>query len=125
MRQTSYDAWKRINDEGLVGPFQLDVYNIVYKFGPMTAGEAWQVYKSYYPNTPRGRNEVAKRIYELCKFTIVSETGEKRTCKVTKFEALLWDVTINLPVKFEKSQRHTCQICNGKGFIEEMQGKLF
>ena len=99
MRQTSIDAWKRINDEGLVGPFQLDVYNIFYNHGPITAGQAWSHYKVQHPNTQRGRNEVAKRVSELQTLGVMKETGMKTTCPVTGFEAMLWDVTENIPRK--------------------------
>ena len=117
MRETSLIAWKRINEAGLVGPFQLEVLNIVVKHGPITAGEAWKHYKESHPATNRGRNEVAKRIYELCVFGVVADTGLVKECPVTKFQASLWEFTGNLPVKEKRKPREICPHCDGTGYV--------
>ena len=117
VRKTSAEAYQRINAEGMIRGFQLDVYNIVYKHGPLTAGQVWSYYKKLYPETHRGRNECAKRISELTKMTVLEDTGMAVLCPVTKFNAILWDVTKNLPVKKTKAERHDCPTCNGKGYL--------
>lgn len=101
MRPTSIAAWERINREGLVGPFQLEVYNILYSGGPMTAGEAWRVYAARHPKSARGRNEVAKRVSELARFGLIEELGE-RPCNATGFVAMVVKVNDQLPVKRDK-----------------------
>jgi len=120
MRAKSIEAWFRINDEGLVGPFQLDVYNILYAHGPLTAGEAWHVYKNQYPTTTRGRNEIAKRIYELTQFGVVVEIGE-RQCPVTGFNAATWDVTDKLPETKLKERKPSYKELEERLAIRESQ----
>ena len=123
IRKTSVEAYRRINDEGLVGPFQKDVYNIIYHHGPMTVGQISTIYKKYYPSTPRGRNECAKRVWDLQQFGVVYDTGKTMLCTKTKFNTILFDVNSSLPVKALKPTKVKCTHCNGKGhFLQEKMG---
>lgn len=119
IRKTSAEAWKKINDEGLLRGFRLEVYNILYHNGPLTVGEVGQYYQQLRPGTPRGRNECAKRISELFNLGAVETTGETIKCPVTGFNANVWDVTPNYPEKPAQVIKHQCAYCNGKGYTEE------
>ncbi len=125
VRRTSLQAFKRINDEKLMGPFQTDVYNIIFEHGPMTAGQVAFHYQKIHPRTHRGRNENAKRIYELVQYGVAYDTKVEVPCPMTGFNAVLWDLNEKLPnrkkpVKYDKI---LCCNCGGTGYVE--QGRLF
>jgi len=63
-RQTTSDtAWKRINEEGLLSPMRLRVYNALCQFGPATSGELTIHLLKSGPNT--GNPSFHKRLAEL------------------------------------------------------------
>jgi hypothetical protein len=83
---------KTKNKKYILGPFQEDVFSILTQ-RPMTAGEVAELYASRYHNTPRGRNECAKRITELTKMGLVKNTGKIIFCPVTGYKATVWKAT--------------------------------
>jgi hypothetical protein len=60
---TSDTAWKRINEEGLLSPMRLRVYNALCQFGPATSGELTVHLLKTGPNT--GNPSFHKRLAEL------------------------------------------------------------
>ena len=60
---TSDTAWKRINEEGLLSPMRLRVYNALCQFGPATSGELTIHLLKSGPNT--GNPSFHKRLAEL------------------------------------------------------------
>lgn len=90
IRQTSVIAYNEIKDSGLLGKRQKHAYDVLYKKGPLTGNEL-----STYMNMPGQW----KRCSELKKRGLAIEVG-KRKCSITGKLALLWDVTNNLPTKY-------------------------
>lgn len=123
IRQTSVDAFNAIKAEGLLPELQFIVYEALLKYGPCTANElVWQMKAN--GNAIKSRDYFAQRLSELLKKGVAA-TLPKRPCTVTNRMAMVWVVTNKLPVKFEKPERHKCKACDGKGYTQEVQAKLF
>ncbi len=45
-------------------------------------------------------------------------------CPHTGMKVINWDVTANLPIKFERPKKYKCKHCNGKGYHLEQQAKF-
>lgn len=117
MRSPSAHAYETIRDNGLLGRLQLETYEIVLAYGPMTAGEAASVYELRHPGTHRKRNEIAKRISDLKTLGLAREI-ERRACRVTGMQAGVVEIVDRLPaVKSVREKR--CPHCEGRGYIAE------
>lgn len=115
MRQTSIEAFNAIRDNGLLTGLQFEIYEILFQHGPMTAGEAAQVYRSRHAHTNRQRNEIAKRVSDLRAFGVVREIGS-RPCRATGMRVLVWDVTDRLPER-DSVRLRPCPTCDGRGHL--------
>ena len=115
-REISYEAYKIIKENGLLSERRFQVYDILYRHGPLTAHEIVSIARKKYPVA--NQTGFNARLSELKRMGAVIEVGEKLN-KVSNCSNYLWDVTKNLPVKLEKLKRTKCQHCNGKGFLEE------
>jgi hypothetical protein len=96
VRQTSMDAYKSIKDNGLLSERRWQVYDVVFKHGPMTSGEAFGHLNAGVPL--RNLTQSRARFTELRECGVFAEVGE-RDCKVTGHNAIVWDVTDRLPLK--------------------------
>ena len=78
-RQTSIDCYKQIKSEGLLSKRRWEVYDIVFKHGPMTSNET-----SDFPSL-KGvdgyRHNANARMTELREFGVVQEIGTKNCSK--------------------------------------------
>lgn len=97
-RSASLAAYQRIVSDGLLGDLQLKVYSVLFHNGPMTQGEVWSV---FFPD--HQRHSIAPRFAELERVGVVRAVGD-RPCRVTGYNATLWDVTENLPSKSPKPE---------------------
>ena len=119
MRQTSVDSYNLIKEQGLLSRLQFDVYHVIFTNGPITQGETWSEY--FYKSQ---RHAIAPRFAELERRGVIEVVGE-RVCRLSGRNCTIWDVTGKIPVKYEKPKRYKCARCNGKGYVEERQAKLF
>ena len=121
-RKTSIEVYHKIRNQGLLSRRRLEVYATVWEYGPMTSAEAFRVMNRNAPikNITQSR----ARFTELRDLGVFEELGEK-ICSVTGHKAILWEVTDRLPIKYEKPVRHKCPHCDGKGYMEERQTRLF
>lgn len=117
-RRTSIDVYNKIKEDGLLSKLRFEVYEILFKYGPLTQMELCKK-----TNGVRQDRTYMPRFAELKNMGVLEDIGTKE-CSITGREVLLWDVTNRLPVKFEKPQRIKCKNCNGNGYHEESQGKL-
>lgn len=117
MRSTSAHAYQTIKENGLLGALQLETYEIVLAYGPMTAGEAASVYELRHPGTHRKRNEIAKRISDLKTFGLAREV-DRRACKVTGMLAGVVEIIDALPAG-KSARRRPCPHCDGRGYLAE------
>lgn len=94
MRQTSAEAYREIQEKGLLSKMRFRAYEILYKWGPLTAaqvcGHAQELYGS------GSYRDFHKRLSELRDAGVIYEMGET-TCPTTGRHVILWDVTSNLP----------------------------
>ena len=91
----------------------------------MTANELMRKAKELNPKKGHQAIEsIGRRLSELRDSGTVQELGTI-ICPVTNRKVILWDVTSKLPIKIEKSHRIKCKHCGGKGYVEEVQTKMF
>ena len=98
MRHTSVEAYRQIQEEGLLSQLQWEVYDALYKSGPLTQGELWS---DFFHDTQR--HNIAPRCAELEKLGVIRTVG-KRPCRVTGRVCLIWDVTDGLPTQPERKE---------------------
>jgi|SRR5882724_6462229 len=101
-RQTSIDAYHEVLESGLVGKRQKQVYDILYRKGPLTANQTWNVLSSEIGGLRFDSNTRA-RFTELRDLEIIQEVGEVID-PITKKRVILWDVTDRVPIKPEKKK---------------------
>lgn len=123
VRKTSIEVYHKIKSEGLLSKMRLEAYKLLYEHGPCTASELFSIAKKINGNTSL-RDCYQKRLGELRDQGAVSELGEK-ICSVSNRLVILWDVTDKLPIKTEKPVRRKCKACNGRGYFEQQQTKMF
>ena len=93
MRQTSLDAYRQIEAEGLLSKRNWEVYEALFHHGPLTAHEIVQLMRSKYPQA--NQTGFNARLSELKRIGVVTEVGEKKNPVSGKMN-YIWDVTCNL-----------------------------
>ncbi len=83
MRQTSIDAYNALEASGALSDRRWEAYDALYHRGPLTGQELAR---------ETGVAGMWKRCSELRDMGLVYEVGT-RICKVTKQNAIVWDVT--------------------------------
>jgi hypothetical protein len=122
-RQTSAEAYRKIKEDGLLSLRKWQVYDILYRFGPLTSTEVIQKYREIYgPIAESGG--MTTRCAELVHVGAAQEVGEKKNNQ-TGMMNILFDVTNQIPIKLEKPKKIPCKHCHGKGYFQEQQIKLF
>lgn len=119
-RQTSIDAFNEIVANGLLSERRFQVYEILFRDGPLTANQVINIFKIKHPMLNTGA--VTTRLSELRNAGVVMELGEIE-CPVTGNNVIQWDVTGNLPRKVIKPTIIKCKHCKGVGHFE--QERLF
>lgn len=121
-RQTSFIAYTKIKEEGLLSKKRWEVYDILFEHGPLTAHEVVAKARKQYPLS--NQTSFNARLSELESQRVVARVGKKIN-PVSGTENYLWDVTAHEPIKLEKPTKHKCKHCNGTGEVVEQQTKLF
>ena len=101
-RDISIDVYNQIKEEGLLSARRWEVYDILFRFGPMTANEIFERVNKH--GSESYRHNVNPRLDELRKRKVAQRVGEK-TCSVSKRDITLWDVTSNLPEEPPKKDK--------------------
>lgn len=123
-RQTSISAYNAIKENGLLSKRRWEVYDILFRFGPLTANEAFKKIATETGKSSSSFLSVSNaRFTELRRNGLLVEAGE-RSCSITGVRVIEWDVTDKLPVKFEKPKKTKCKHCNGTGTIIEQQARF-
>lgn len=118
VRQTSVDTYNEIKEKGLVGRLQFEVYDAIYKHGPITQGELMKIAFEARENTAM---TIRPRFAELERLGTI-EIVDKRPCKVTGRECLVWDVTGTLPEKSKED--HKAEQFNAERAFRDLQDKV-
>lgn len=96
VRSTTKEAYEAIKENGLLSNTRFIVYEILCKYGPLTANEM-RMYASKDVNS----GVFSTRLSELERMGVVNIIG-KRICKTSGYNALVWDVNNNMPTKLLK-----------------------
>ncbi len=118
-RRTSIEAYHAIKEGGLLSYRRMQIYEVLYEHGPLTANE---IFRMIIGKSSINQANVPARLNEMREMGCVEELGEKQ-CSVTNNNVILWDVTGRIPIRIEKKKRDVCQHCNGTGY--EPQIRLF
>jgi hypothetical protein len=97
-RRTSADAYRTIEENGLLGHMMFQVYKILFTYGPMTAGEVFQMGLDLKVWNKAVKGGICARLTDLRDRQVACEVGE-RECQLSGMRTILWDVTEKLPVK--------------------------
>jgi hypothetical protein len=124
-RDTSIDAHEDIKGSGLKSRLQDEVLKIVTDHGPLSAQEAWHIAKADPKSIIKNRRDgITQRFSELERKGTIVNTG-KGICSVSGRTVIKWKATGRPAVKFDKPKRIKCHGCNGKGYLEAEQARLF
>lgn len=124
VRETSLEAYNKIKSEGLLSERRWQVYHVLFHYGPLTGNEVWEYMKKEFSSMAGSQANVHPRLGELRDMGVVVELSTK-ICSITGQKNILWEVTTNLPVKFEKDKSIKCPHCKGSGKLTISQGRLF
>lgn len=117
-RNTSVAAYQSITENGLLSRRRWEVYEVLYRFGPLTQLE---LAKAHFQHT-QARN-VQPRISELAALGVVEHVGFK-VDEVTQQKNMLWDVNDQLPVKPMKKKSSRARILELENEVRELKLKL-
>lgn len=112
LRQTSLEAYRHIESEGLLSRVRFEVYSILFHHGPLTMAD---IHKRLSKGRSVSGGTYTSRLSELERMGVIREVKRVK-CPITGRTATLWDVTSSLPIKFEKPKKLKCKACDGKGF---------
>ena len=114
IRDTSIQAYNTIKENGLLSRRRFQVYDTLYKFGPLTQNEA---FKEIAKKDTVTQQSIGPRFAELLRAGAIQEVG-KTLCSITGNLCIKWDVTKKIPVKVEKKAKRPCPHCDGTGKID-------
>ncbi len=114
IRPTSIEVYRRIKEEGLLSQLRFEVYEILYKYGPLTAGECWS---GFFSN--RQRSSISARMSELETRGVIYQQAE-RICGLTGNKAIAWATTDSLPADpTPAKKKEPCPHCMGTGYWDD------
>jgi hypothetical protein len=101
-RQTSIDTYFEIRDSGLLSEKRFEVYQILYKYGPMSGAQVSEIYrraKNYVGHSESIRNRITELVDMGCAYEVKTDA-----CPVTGRQVLWFDVNGELPQKLERKR---------------------
>lgn len=117
-RRTSALAFQRIQDDGLLGRLQFQVYSALYHHGPLTALEVCR-----HLGRLSLQVSVSPRMAELKRMGAIEEVGE-RVCSVTGKLAITWDVTDALPTRLPKKESRGDRLATLEATVADLARKV-
>lgn len=116
VRETSQEAYFKIKDDGLLSERRWQVYDVLFRFGPLTGNEALRHLKREHGVGGGNAPSIVSRLGELRNSGCAYEV-RTRSCSVTGMNVIEWDVTKNLPIKLERPKTQPCPTCKGRGRV--------
>ncbi len=92
IRQTSIEAFNQLKASGAITGRRLQVFEVLAKLGPMTAGELKEKMTEIIDTRAIDVASAHKRLTELRDSGLAQELGSRK-CKVTGKMVIEWDVT--------------------------------
>lgn len=118
IRDTSIECYHIIKSEGLLSERRFEVYEALFKIGPATAMQVFNVISKNRGN--KVASNVYARLSELRDREVIKEIGTV-VCEFTKMRVIQWQVSNSLPIEIAKKKKTKCQHCNGKGYLNETE----
>jgi len=112
---TSKIAYKTIIENGLLSKRRLEVYQILLKYGPLTAYEIVEKARTKYPSA--NQTGFNARLSELREMGVVEKDGEKLN-KISGHNNIIWKLNDKLPKKLENKK-------SKDKIIKELKEKIF
>jgi hypothetical protein len=122
MRQTSLDAFNAIKEKKLLSAKRFEVYECLFKHGPLTAHEVVAFGKRNNPLA--NQTSWNARLSELEALGVVRTVGEKVN-PVSNVANLLWDVTDRLPSKFVRTETAAQKVKRLEAEVTLMRAALY
>jgi len=117
MRETSIRCYNEIKAEGLLSKMRFQVYKALFDLGkPSTAREV--------DATMNVAKMEATRFTELRNLGVIYEKGTRK-CSITNRMAIEWDLTDNLPIKYDKPKKTTEKIKELLSMVRELESNTF
>ena len=113
-RDTSIQAYKEIEANGLLSQRRWDAYKLLFNHGPCTAMEL----RAFMPKGVVD-SQIRARLNELRELGVAQELGTRK-CILTGMEVIVWDVTSKIPKPIKKTPEQTCLMC---GQVIRKRGK--
>jgi len=101
-RDTSIEAYQTIQENGLLGRRQFQIYDVLYRHGPLTYAGVCDFLRSE-SGIRISTHGLGSRFSELVAMGAIAEVG-RADDPVTKMSVLLYDVTSGIPKKLEKKK---------------------
>jgi len=121
VRDTSIQAYHEIKESGLLSERRFQVYQILYKYGPITSGQLVEIAKKHkklcHTSAFQGR------LSELRDMGVVQEV-KKDKCPITGRNVIFWDVNSKLPMKLQKPETKDQKIRRLEARIVELERQL-
>lgn len=121
MRDTSLDTYHKLVSTGMLSKRRRQVAEFIAVFGPTYQRKA---HKELSKLEKSNSSSFMSRFCELEKMDVIEIVGEGFD-EDTGNRVYLYDLTGRMPVRFEKPKRIKCKSCDGKGYHETTQTKLF
>lgn len=101
VRATSIDAYNKIRENGMLAEKQMELYEVLFHHGPLTANEVFLKFKA-----KRGKHyaidaQYRSKLHALREKGVVAEVGIVQD-PLSGMHVIQWDVTDRLPAKPEK-----------------------
>lgn len=104
VQSTSVEVYHKVKSSGLLSRIREEVYDILYKHGPLTMREAFELLNTDGVNI----QSYGPRFAELRNMDLIEQCGE-RECKITGHNKILWQTTNSigkkLPKKLSKKEK--------------------
>lgn len=101
-RATSIESYHYLVENKILGKRQMEVYEILFHYGPLTANEVFNVLKSRVDRKFLFDSNTRARFTELRDMDLIQENGTK-ICSITGRNVILWCITGRLPRQKPKS----------------------
>ena len=122
-RQTSIEAYHEVMESGLVGQRQRQVYEILFRYGPLTANQTWNALRDKIGKDFRFDSNTRARFTELRNLGLLYEVGTTQD-PITRKRVILWDVTDGRPRKPEPKITKDQIIADLRATIASLQRRL-
>lgn len=104
VRQTSIDVYNEIRESGVLSEKRWEVYDALYRHGPHTSNEIWNIIKNETGQDMNFNSNSAARMTELREMGCIEEL-EVRECSITGKNVTVWQTTNNMPIKYDRKEK--------------------